>query len=123
LTRESFTGVVVGASAVPNRNPYSRYPHLQTGELVTDHTWQEWFEDAWAVREDRLYRALFGDTGPGIYTLDQELLTTVFHQESIDPSWLTHGVFECPASASRQTWLYLSSSLSNALGIGLTEPG
>jgi hypothetical protein len=81
---------------------------------MADQTWQEWFEEAWAIREDTLYRALFGDTGPGIYPLDFQLFNTVFRQESVDPRWLHEGVFECPPSGTRQQWLYVSSGLSNA---------
>lgn len=81
---------------------------------MVDQTWQDWFEGVWAVRENGLYRTLFGDIGPGIYPLDAELFKAVFQQESIDPRWLTEGVFECPPNADRQTWLYVSSGLSNA---------
>ena len=79
-----------------------------------DQTWQEWFEGAWTVREEGLYRAHFGDLGPGIYTLDADMFATQFRQESIDPRWLTEGVFECPPSGMRTNWLYVSSGLSNA---------
>lgn len=81
---------------------------------MVDETWQEWFEGAWAVREDQLYQGLFSDLGPGIYPLDAELFKTVFKQNSIDPRWLTEGVFECPPNGDRQNWLYVSSGLSNA---------
>src|SRR5271165_5203323 len=81
---------------------------------MAEQTWQEWFENAWAVREESIYRGLFGDLGPGIYPLDAALFTTVFRQESIDPRWLTEGVFECPPSGAMQNWLYVSSGLSNA---------
>jgi hypothetical protein len=81
---------------------------------VGDQAWQAWFEDAWAVREQGLYRAHFGNLGLGIFPLDAEMFTTQFHQKSIDPRWLTEGVFECPPSGTRTSWLYVSSGLSNA---------
>lgn len=81
---------------------------------MSDQTWQEWFESAWAFREENLYRALFGDIGRGIYPLDSELFAGQFRQTSVDPRWLTHGVFECPPSGPRGNWLYVSSGLSNA---------
>ena len=81
---------------------------------MADHTWQEWFEDAWAVREESIYRSLFGDIGSGLYTLDGELFTGQFRQASVDPRWLFHGVFESPPSDTRASWLYVSSGLSNA---------
>jgi hypothetical protein len=61
-----------------------------------------------------MYRQLFGDTGPGTYTLDEEIFTSVFRQEFVDPRWLTYGVFECPPNSGRPHWLYVSSGLSNA---------
>jgi|KBSMisStaDraftv2_1062788.scaffolds.fasta_scaffold03947_8 hypothetical protein len=73
-----------------------------------------WFEDAWEFREETLYCSLFGDVGPGIYALDTELFTTQFRQASIDPRWVTHGVFESHPTATRRTWVYVSSGLSNA---------
>ncbi len=81
---------------------------------MADQTWQKWFEDAWAIREQSLYCGLFGDIGPGIYPLDHDLFATVFQQKSIDPRWLFEGVFECPPSGARHNWLYVSSGLSNA---------
>lgn len=55
---------------------------------MADQAWQEWFEDACAVREESLYPELFGDIGAGIYPLDAELFTTAFQQKSIEPRWL-----------------------------------
>lgn len=81
---------------------------------MAGQTWQEWFESAWAVREENIYRSLFGDISSGIYPLDSELFTGQFRQRSIDPRWLTHGVFESKPSGTRASWLYVSSGLSNA---------
>ena len=81
---------------------------------MADQASPDWFEEAWALREETLYAALFGDIGPGIYPLDFELFKGVFGQESVDPRWLHEGVFECPPSDARQSWLYVSSGLSNA---------
>ena len=81
---------------------------------MADQTRQDWFEKAWAVREEGLYPALFGDIGSGIYTLDADVFTTVFQQKSVDPRWLFEGVFECPPNGARRNWLYVSSGLSNA---------
>jgi hypothetical protein len=81
---------------------------------MADPIGREWFEDAWEVREESIYRSLFGDIGSGIYTLDAELFTGQFRQTSVDPRWLFHGVFESPPSGTRASWLYVSSGLSNA---------
>lgn len=73
-----------------------------------------WFEAAWAQREEQLYPALFGNLGPGIYPLDMTLFSEVFGQTAVDPRWLSHGVFESPPTATRSSWLYVTSGLSNA---------
>ncbi|HEX6802645.1 MAG TPA: suppressor of fused domain protein [Terriglobales bacterium] len=90
---------------------------------MADQTWQEWFENAWAVREENIYRSLFGDVGSGIYALDSELFTGQFRQTSIDPRWLNHGVFESRPSGTRASWLYVSSGLSNAWDADSAKPG
>ena len=41
---------------------------------MADQTWQEWFENAWAVREETIYRSLFGEIGSGIYPLDSRTI-------------------------------------------------
>lgn len=74
---------------------------------------QSALEAAWEMREEMLYPALFGSTGPGIYTLDAKLFAEVFHQTEIDLRWLHYGVFECPPGLGRKSWLYVSSGLSN----------
>ena len=89
---------------------------------MTDQTWQDWFENAWAVREERIYGKLFGDTGSGIYTLDAELFSGRFRQTSVDPRWLTHGVFESKPNGIRESWLYVSSGLSNAWEADSAKP-
>lgn len=75
--------------------------------------WQEWFEGAWAYREETIYRDLFGaDTG-GIYPLDHDIFEP-FGKGDIDPRWLTHGVLKFPPNEKRSTWLFVTSGLSNA---------
>lgn len=69
-----------------------------------------WFEAAWEQREEQVYRKLFGDLGPGIHPLDMSL----FRDAAVDPRWLTHGVFESPPNARHDSWLYVTSGLSNA---------
>lgn len=89
---------------------------------MTNEGWQSWFEDAWAFREEKLYPKLFGSLGTGIYPLGGELFTKVFRQDSYDPRWLTHGVFECAPTAQRTNWLYVSSGLSNAWDASSPDP-
>ena len=76
--------------------------------------WSEWFEKAWAVREEEVYPRLFGSVGANIFALTADIFTGVFRQASFDPRWLTYGVFECAPTTNRAAWLYVSSGLSNA---------
>jgi len=87
-----------------------------------DQDWQAWFEEAWAFREDRLYASHFGATAEGIYVLDSEMFSSVFHQDAIDPRWLNHGVIEFKPTAGRPNWVYVSSGLSNAWEADTPEP-
>jgi len=89
---------------------------------MAGQTWQGWFENAWSVREERIYRSLFGDLGPGVYPLDAELFTGQFRQTSVDPRWLTYGVFESRPNNSRASWLYVSTGLSNAWEADSAKP-
>lgn len=69
-------------------------------------------EEAWEEREDVVYPKVFGDTGPGLYPLSN----AVFEQldaQSVDPRWLTHGVFQSPPNDTRNTWAYVTSGMSN----------
>jgi hypothetical protein len=74
-----------------------------------------WLELAWEIREERVYPSLFGSAQGGIYILDQASFAP-FNVDSIDPRWLFHGVFKFPPTATRQTWVYVTSGLSNAWG-------
>lgn len=69
-------------------------------------------ERAWEQREEIVYPRLFGELGPGIYTLSAKTFE-VFGSQEIDPRWLRCGVFAAPPSGSRPTWAYVSSGLSN----------
>jgi suppressor of fused protein SUFU len=80
----------------------------------SDQVWQKWFENAWSLREERIFPALFGNIGSGIYPLEYKLFANQFGQTSVDPRWLHHGVFESPPNSTRKTWLYVSSGPSNA---------
>src|SRR3954452_20913229 len=81
---------------------------------MSEQSWQERFEHSWALREEELYRSSFGDLGQGIYPLTSDLFTSAFPTEPVDPRWLHDGVFECPPTQTRKSWLYVSSGLSNA---------
>ena len=80
---------------------------------MTDH--ESWFQNIWTLREETLYREFFGDIGPTIHTIPEQLFHKIGVAE-IDPRWLTHGVFESPPSPQRPHWLYVTSALSNPWG-------
>jgi len=90
------------------------------GSAMVDR--QTWFEEAWAFREEKLYRSHFGASTEGIYVLDAEMFRVVFHQEAIDPRWLNHGVIEFKPTAERPNWAYVSSGLSNAWEADTPDP-
>lgn len=78
---------------------------------------------AWAHREETLYPRLLGDLGPGIHPLDAAVFADPFGQDSVDPRWLTIGVFECPPTPDRPGWAYVSSGLSNPWDETEADPG
>lgn len=86
---------------------------------MDDPAFAQWFETVWSDREDRAYRALFGDLGQGVYTAGASVFARYGKQPH--PGWLNHGVFACPPNAQRPSWLYVTSGLSNPWN--LDQPG
>ncbi len=70
-------------------------------------------EDSWEQREEQIYPELFGGTGEGIYPLDASLFKNQFGIDDIDPRWLHFGVFKCAPTNERNTWVYVTSGMSN----------
>lgn len=70
-------------------------------------------EDSWEQREETIYPSLFGNSGQGIYPLDASLFKNQFGVDDLDPRWLHYGVFKFPPTNERNTWLYVSSGMSN----------
>jgi hypothetical protein len=73
----------------------------------------DWFERTWEYREEVLYPSLFGASRRGIFSITAEIITGTFKQESFDPRWLNHGVIEFAPTGSRDSWLYVTSGMSN----------
>lgn len=71
-------------------------------------------EDSWEQREEQIYPDLFGGTGEGIYPLDISLFNNRFGIDDIDPRWLHYGVFKYAPTSDRNTWVYVTSGMSNA---------
>lgn len=69
-------------------------------------------EESWEEREEKSYKEIFCDTGPGIFPLSNEIFDRM-NAKSIDARWLTHGVFKCPPTDQRNTWAYVTSGMSN----------
>lgn len=69
-------------------------------------------EESWEEREEISYKEIFGDIGPGIFPLSNEIFDRM-NAKGIDPRWLTHGVFKCPPNGNRSTWAYVTSGMSN----------
>ncbi len=79
----------------------------------------EWFEQLWTEREERVYRAIFGDLGGGVHLAGDEPYRRFGKQAH--PGWRNHGVFVCPPNPERDSWLYVTSGLSNPWN--LERPG
>lgn len=69
-------------------------------------------EKVWSYREETLYPALFGSPSRGIFPLDADLFARIFDAHDIDPRWLHLGVLEFKPSATRNSWLYVTSGAS-----------
>lgn len=70
-------------------------------------------EEVWRIREEEVYPALFGPTSRGTFPLRMEMFTGQFGQTEVDPRWLHYGVIEFAPTASRRSWLYVTSGHSN----------
>lgn len=71
-------------------------------------------EDSWEQREEKIYPSMLGSTGEGIYPLDASIFQNQFNVEEIDPRWFHYGVFKCPPTDTRDSWVYVTSGMSNA---------
>ncbi|WP_020586209.1 suppressor of fused domain protein [Desulfobacter curvatus] len=86
---------------------------MLTGQDNCRRIIMSFLEKSWEEREEKVYKKLFGDLGPGIYPLDIEIFTKKFKQDNCDPRWLHYGVFKSKPNENRETWLYISSGMSN----------
>ncbi|MEE3719459.1 suppressor of fused domain protein [Tumidithrix elongata RA019] len=73
-------------------------------------------EESWVEREEIQYKKIFGLIGKGIYPLSFELFENQFGTESVDPTWLHYGVFVYPPTEKRNSWVYVTSGMSNPWG-------
>jgi Suppressor of fused protein (SUFU) len=81
---------------------------------MSSTVWQEWFERAWADREESVFPRLFGPGPRGIFTLSPSIFLETFKHPSFDPRWLFYGVLEFRPTTTRSSWLYVTSGMSNA---------
>ena len=70
-------------------------------------------EEAWEQREKIVYRDIFGSMENNIYPLDSSIFLDKYAQDSFDPRWLFYGVFRIPPNEKRDTWVYVTSGMSN----------
>ena len=75
-------------------------------------SWEAWFEQVWAAREEQVYPTFFGPDTGGIYALDARVFED-FQKGGVDPRWLTHGVLKFAPTLTRGSWLFATSGLSN----------
>lgn len=71
-------------------------------------------------QRQKIYNNLFGEHDGGIYALTTDIIKKCGHK-NIDPLWLSWGVFKYPPNNKRQTWLYVSSGMSNPDGKNNSE--
>ncbi|AKS42545.1 suppressor of fused domain protein [Wenzhouxiangella marina] len=65
-------------------------------------------ESVWELREEQIFPELFGEVSRGIFVLDEGDFSQ-FGGHAYDPRWLHLGVLEFGPTASRPTWLYVTS--------------
>lgn len=83
---------------------------------VSREEWEKWFQDVWALREDVIYKRLFGATSTKVFTIPRQLFERMGFPE-VDERWLTHGVIVCEPTETRSHWSYITTALSNPWGI------
>jgi hypothetical protein len=49
-------------------------------------SWEDWFEQVWATREEQVYRTFFGPDIGGIYALDAKVFAD-FPKGGVDPGY------------------------------------
>lgn len=86
---------------------------------MPDTAFAEWFESVWSLREDRVYPQLFGDLGAGVHVAGPAVFERF--RGTPHPGWQNNGVFSCPPGPQRDSWLYVTSGLSNPWN--LQQPG
>jgi hypothetical protein len=69
-----------------------------------------WLEEVWEEREEKLYPGMFGPMR-GIFPIPPARFQRF--DAPPDPRWLMTGVFECAPTATRSSWVYVTSGLSN----------
>jgi hypothetical protein len=83
--------------------------------MMDPAAWQAWFEELWALREDRLYPQFFDAQPLRAQPLTVETFASL-GVETPDPRFLTHMVLEFPPAPNRPHTLYATSGLSNPWG-------
>ena len=76
-----------------------------------DDAFAQWFEQVWTEREEKVYRSIFGDLGAGVHSAGEGVYARF--GKAPHSGWFNHGVFACPPNPERETWLYVTSGLSN----------
>lgn len=90
-----------------------------------DAYWK-WYEQIWDERETSILPMLLDGLEEGIFTLEQTEFLQGWQEsphaqaEGIHPSWLSFGVLMSAPGATRKSWGYVTSGLTNPLTV---EPG
>ncbi|MCI0570051.1 MAG: suppressor of fused domain protein [Myxococcaceae bacterium] len=85
----------------------------------TEASYAQWYEQAWADRDEGIYPQLFPTIRPDVFTLDQTdslqawLESDIAEVGEADPAWGAFGVRVSPPSEGIPVWTYVTSGLSN----------
>jgi len=89
--------------------------------------WADWYQQAWALRDDQVYPELFPTITDSIVTLgDTDALQAWLESElaqvtEADPAWGAFGVRVVAPDEARPYWTYVTSGLSNPFTVGPGE--
>lgn len=77
--------------------------------------WQDWFSSVWEHREDVVYKELFGELNDA-FKISAEVFEKGFNLQVEEEFWTANAVLEYKPTDKRNSWLYVSSGLSNPVG-------
>jgi len=82
-------------------------------DLLRETHGDDWFEDIWRDREERVYPALFGPLPSTVIPLTAETFQTILGPDTkVQPQWLHYAVIEIAPNEQHADWLYVTTAFS-----------